>query len=232
MNPNGAVIFEASVDCVVTGARGRVTTPEGSFSELMLMKVPPGSAVTDGHPILEAPFDSGGAADVVQVLTLASTGADLALAPGDCIGALTGGGWAANVGAVFVTLWPGSGPPASAIPPASANWLAGVNPDGITVFIADEAVTVTSVDGRIQVAEGSSASVTLYKAPSGTLFSSGTPLTTDSLDADGTPAVSQVLTPSSTPSDLDLAVGDSIVMVTTGSWTASIGIVRVGMVRT
>ncbi len=112
---------------------------------------------------------------------------------------------------------------------AAYSWFAGLNPDSQSIFVATGAMKVTSIVGRLDLANGSAATLSVYKAPSGTVVGSGTILHTGSFDANGTPATNQTLTLSSTASDLLLATGDCIGFKTTGAWTLAVGSIVVSV---
>lgn len=107
----------------------------------------------------------------------------------------------------------------------SAGWVAGVDPNKMVVFTAPSARIVTSIRGTVADAVGSAATVSIYKAPSGTTCSSGTIQHSSSFDANGTAATNQTLTLSATSSDLQMAAGDRLCLSTTGgaNWTSGTG---------
>jgi hypothetical protein len=94
-----------------------------------------------------------------------------------------------------------------------------------TFFTASRACTVRAIRARVDTAGTDAGAVTasIRKVPSGTVITSGTLLHTGSIDLKGTVDVVQTLTLSATPSDLDLAVGDSIAVDFSGVLTAARG---------
>lgn len=104
----------------------------------------------------------------------------------------------------------------------SVGWIATVNPLNATVFVAANASTVTSIVGAVETATGSAATISVFKAPSGTACSGGTVLHSGSFNANGTAATNQTLTLTTT----SLAAGDRVCLQTTGttSWTGGTGI--------
>jgi hypothetical protein len=104
-------------------------------------------------------------------------------------------------------------------------WIAGQNPTGaIIVAGLPSAITISAIVGRLEVAEGSAGTVSVYSAPSGTDCSSGTNLTnTMNLNTNGTAFTNQTLsgTTTSVPS------GSSLCLVTTGTFTANRGAVTI-----
>jgi hypothetical protein len=103
-----------------------------------------------------------------------------------------------------------------------AGWIAANDPNNAVVVTVGQASTITGIVGRVETPVGSAATVSVYKAPSGTACSAGTVLHSGSFDANGTAATNQTLTVTVTT----LAAGDSICYVTTGgaNWTSGVGI--------
>jgi hypothetical protein len=102
-----------------------------------------------------------------------------------------------------------------------AGWVATINPNNAVVVTVGQDSTITGIVGRVETAVGSAATVSVYKAPSGTACSAGTVLHSGSFNANGTAATNQTL--SVTVSTL--AAGDSICYQTTGTdWTTGAGI--------
>ena len=117
----------------------------------------------------------------------------------------------------------------SSIAAQSLRWQAGANPANTVLFTATRKMLVTSILGRLEIAQGAAATVTIVKAPSGTAFSAGTALHTGSFNANGTPATNQTLPLAASFPTLTLNPGDSIGVQTTGTWTTSVGGVTVHM---
>lgn len=106
---------------------------------------------------------------------------------------------------------------------ASLGWSAGVNPTQ-TLIVTDlpRAITLSSVVCRPEVAVGSTATVEVFIAASGTAIGSGTNVSSGSCNANGTAATNQSLTLTTTA----VPAGDSIGIITTGTtdWTSGSGI--------
>jgi hypothetical protein len=104
-------------------------------------------------------------------------------------------------------------------------WVAGQNPQhAIVVADLPNAETITSIVGRLEVAEGSSGTVSVYSAPSGTACASGTNLTnTTSFNTNGTAATNQTLAGTTT----SVAAGSSLCLVTTGTFTTNIATITI-----
>ena len=98
--------------------------------------------------------------------------------------------------------------------PVAIGWVAGQNPNNATVFtnLSGGAYTVQAIVGRVEVAEGATATITVNSAASGTLCSGGTAIST-SFNANGSAANNQTIT-SGTPT---ISNGSSICLQTTGS---------------
>jgi hypothetical protein len=90
------------------------------------------------------------------------------------------------------------------------------------VATIDEASTVASIVGTVHVAVGSTSTLSVYKAPSGTACSGGTVLHSGSFNANGTANTNQTLTLTTTA----LSAGDRVCVVTSDSanWLAGSGI--------
>lgn len=101
-------------------------------------------------------------------------------------------------------------------------WPAGVDPSLNVIGTIDQASTVQSIVGTVATAVGSSATVTVYKAGSGTACGSGTALHSGSFDANGTAVTNQTLTVTTS----SLSAGDRLCLVTTGgsNWTSGSGV--------
>lgn len=99
-----------------------------------------------------------------------------------------------------------------------------------TIFTAARPMRVKSIIGRVRVAgTGGACTIAFFKAPSGTAVGSGTALHTGSYNLVGTVDANQTLTLSTTAGALDLAAGDSIGYVLTGTATSAVGNVTVGL---
>lgn len=99
-------------------------------------------------------------------------------------------------------------------------------------YVADRSLTVVSITFRVEVAGIDAGAVTcqIRKAPSGTAIASGTVLHSSTGNLKGTTATNQVLTVSTTASDLYLASGNALGFDLTGISTAAIGCVTVTMI--
>jgi hypothetical protein len=109
--------------------------------------------------------------------------------------------------------------------PLSTGWIATVNPNKAVIATIHQASRISAIIGRVSDATGGTATVQVFKAPSGTACSAGTALTSDTLNANGTANTNQTLTLVGGATD-DLADGDSLCLVTTGTtaWTTGVGI--------
>lgn len=105
----------------------------------------------------------------------------------------------------------------------SSGWLAGANPNGATIFIANQARTIIGITGVVDAANGAAATVSIYKAPSGTAIGSGTPVHSGSFNANGTANANQLLTLTVTT----MNAGDRLGFVTTGTFSGSAGNITV-----
>ena len=72
--------------------------------------------------------------------------------------------------------------------PISIGWIAGQNPNNAIASVINQAMTVQSIVGAVEVPNGSTATVTVNHAPSGVACSVGTALHSGSLNANGTAA--------------------------------------------
>lgn len=107
--------------------------------------------------------------------------------------------------------------------PAAIGWVAGVDPAQTVIFTASRTMTVTDIRGRVVAGVGSAATAQVNKAPSGTACSAGTAQHTGTFDANGTANTNQSLTLSVVAGATTLAAGDSLCLLTTGTWTAGAG---------
>lgn len=97
-------------------------------------------------------------------------------------------------------------------------------------FVADRAYVVKGIRGVNDViGTGGAATAIVRKVPSGTALASGTALHTGSFNLVGTAATNQILTLSTTGSDLLLAAGDRLALDYTGTATSAIGCVTVSL---
>lgn len=97
-------------------------------------------------------------------------------------------------------------------------------------FVADRAYVVKGIRGVNDViGTGGACTAIVRKVPTGTALTSGTALHTGSFNLVGTAATNQILTLSTTGSDLLLAAGDRLALDYTGTATSAIGCVTVHM---
>lgn len=91
-------------------------------------------------------------------------------------------------------------------------WGSGVNPNKFVAFTAPRAMQITGITGTVGDPVGAAATISLFKAASGTACGSGTNLVAaaGTFNANGTGAANQTLSLSSTASDLQLAAGDRV----------------------
>ena len=96
-------------------------------------------------------------------------------------------------------------------------------------FVAARRYVVKAIYGRVEAAgtDGSAATAVIKKAASGTAIGSGTALHSSSFNLKGTAATNQVLTLSTTASDLNVAQGTAIGIDFTGTLTSATGVVTV-----
>lgn len=114
---------------------------------------------------------------------------------------------------------------------ASTEWLA-TSVDKV-FFVANRAYRVKRIVGRVTVAGTDTTTpapiAVIRKVPSATAIASGTALHSSSINLKGTADTNQVLTLSTTSTDLDLAQGDALAIDFTGTLTAATGGVTVGL---
>lgn len=97
-----------------------------------------------------------------------------------------------------------------------------------SVFTADRSYVVQAIRGRVDVAgTGGACTMTVRKAVSGTVGTSGVALHSGSFNLVGTANAVQALTLSTTPTDIALAAGDSLYLDLTGTPTSAVGNVTV-----
>lgn len=96
-------------------------------------------------------------------------------------------------------------------------------------FVASRRYIVKAIYGRVEVAGTDASAVTaaIKKAASGTAIASGTALHSGSFNLKGTAAANQVLTLSTTASDLEIPAGTAIGIDFTGTLTSATGVVTV-----
>jgi hypothetical protein len=109
------------------------------------------------------------------------------------------------------------GPSGPQIIPAA--WLAGSTPNGITLFIASRALTITALVGVAEVLNGAAATVSVVKATNGQALSAGAAIHSGSFNANATAGTNQTLTLTTTT----MNAGDRLGLVSTGTFTASVG---------
>ena len=129
-----------------------------------------------------------------------------------------------NAGQVLTSTGAGAAPSMQdAVISVDVAFVAGIDPNNVPVHVMNAAGTITAIRARLELASGVAATIQPVKAASGTAISAGTALTTGTFNANGTPATNQTMTLSATPANLVLAAGDCIGLVTTGTFTASVG---------
>lgn len=104
----------------------------------------------------------------------------------------------------------------------SLGWDPNIDPNNNIIATLDQASTVASIVGTVHVAVGATATLSVFKAPSGTACASGTVLHSGSFNADGTANTNQTLTLTTTA----LSSGDRLCVTTSNSanWIAGAGI--------
>lgn len=100
-------------------------------------------------------------------------------------------------------------------------WKAAEDPNERVIATVDQASTLVSLVGTVVAPVGAAATISVYKAGSGTAAAAGTVLHSGSFDANGTANTNQTLTITVTA----LSAGDRIALVTTGgvNWTGGSG---------
>ncbi|HXE51247.1 MAG TPA: hypothetical protein VN663_22910 [Ramlibacter sp.] len=106
--------------------------------------------------------------------------------------------------------------------PIAIGWPAALNPNDTILAVINQASTISAIIGSVETATGSAATVSVYKAPSGTACSAGTVLHSGSFNANGTAATNQTLTVTTST----IAAGERLCLQTTGTtaWTGGTGI--------
>lgn len=114
---------------------------------------------------------------------------------------------------------------------ADAYWWGANSATTVIMFVAQRAMRVKGIVGRVNVAgtDAGDVTATVYKAPSATALASGTALHSGTFNLKGTAATNQTLTLSTTSAVLDIAAGDTIGLVITGDPTAAVGGLSVHM---
>lgn len=119
------------------------------------------------------------------VVSQATAGTDyVAATTGSAIQKASSGGLTAAV----------AGTDYAAAVPAGIGWVAAVDPNKAVILTASRAMTVTDIRGTVADAVGAAATLSVYKAPSGTACSSGTIQHSGTFNANGTVATNQTLT--------------------------------------
>lgn len=96
------------------------------------------------------------------------------------------------------------------------------------IFTAPFPCVVTGIQGVTRVAgSGGAATVAFFKSASGVTVGNGVALNSGSFDLVGTADINQELTLSTTASALQLAAGDSIGYVLTGTATSAVGSITI-----
>lgn len=108
--------------------------------------------------------------------------------------------------------------------PAAIGWVPTVDVNKLVIFTASRAMTVTDIRGTVVNPVGASAAITVYKAPSGTVCSSGTAQHSGTFNANGTAATNQTLTLAGGAANT-LAAGDRLCLSTgdSAAFTAGAG---------
>jgi hypothetical protein len=99
-------------------------------------------------------------------------------------------------------------------------WSPGIDPGGQSIFVAPMAMTITSINVRVDALLGAAGTITVVKAPNGTACSGGTLLHTGSANANTGVNSGQTLTLVAAPV-INLAINDSVCVLSSGgaSWT-------------
>src|SRR6266568_3579548 len=110
--------------------------------------------------------------------------------------------------------------------PVGFGWAAGLNPNnGQFVSNFPIAAVVQAITCRLEIAEGSAATMSVYKAASGNTIAGGSAvlMASTSFNANSTAATNQTLTLVGGAAD-NLAIGDSIGVRWTGPSTTNMGL--------
>jgi hypothetical protein len=106
------------------------------------------------------------------------------------------------------------------IPPVPLHWYAGQPLNNRTIFTATRAYKITAIMARIDAVNGSALTLAPYKAASGTAYSGGTALTTNSANLNTGANSTQTLT---LAAGARLAAGDSVGVLATGTPASGAG---------
>lgn len=111
--------------------------------------------------------------------------------------------------------------PSSTTVPLAIGWDPALDPAGNIIANINQASTITAIVGSITTPVGATATLSVYKAPSGTACSAGTVLHSGSMNANGTASTNQTLAVTSA----SLSVGDRVCLVTSdaSNWTTGVG---------
>lgn len=107
--------------------------------------------------------------------------------------------------------------------------IGGVAPSGLPIFTAAFPLIVTAIVGRVETISSTTATLTLVKVLNGIAIASGVALSSSAFNAAGTVFTNQNLPLVSDITVLSLAVGDSIGVQTTGTWTGASGGITIHM---
>lgn len=163
-------------------------------------------------------FDSAGGANFIYYnpaagLTLGATGLS-GVAIGSPTGGVPGSGNLNIAGGYYI-----NNVPISSV--TAIGWDPAIDPDENVIATVDQASTVSSIVGTVVAAVGATATLSVYKAPSGTACAAGTVLHSGSFNANGAANTNQTLTLTATA----LSAGDRLCLVTSdaANWLAGSG---------
>lgn len=131
-----------------------------------------------------------------------------------------------GTGASATTAWFGDGSWKGPVSEAAIGWAPTVDANKLPALTFRRAITVLDITGTVATAVGATATINVYKAPSGTACASGTLLASNTFNANGTAATNQTLILSVVGGALNLASGDRICLSTadTANFTAGAGL--------